>query len=635
MTDIKDKLLNRLGIADSMAVKAKATAQRLHQAAAKHHDAANSEIADLGRQIEAAGVGKDEDLERRYCRALVARRHMVQAHHLSGQDAARMPEVARLEKGRITKNPAQQSMGFEEEQHPRAAQGTVGQYKPGEFIPKGLQQANAGKVEAVAAAAEENVHPGLAEAHEAEPLTPKEDWKKNTTRSRAFKNWFGDWENDPEHASKVVATCGEPAETYEMRQRAAAKKKRAAPVFHGSGKGGFRSFDLSKTNPNGLVGPGFYFTENPDIAASYLGKEAPEMTLSRDLTDEDMDRLREWGNERRGLNGVSLMLNMAKNNTRHRFQSWLVQQDQLKGVLAVLGVSEEVRGQEKLYSCYLNMRNPWDCDRKLTKVDAEAIWQHWPADHPWKRDHADAVVDEFIEQATGKTSMELFGFFHNPFGFFHPSNFGTTEPGDTDWTKHPKVALMKALQAMGHDGLTHIGGTYAGTGDTKHRVWVAWEPNQIKANDNDIDGTFDPSNPDIYKALASDRDRPFVPPDMPEWRGRRPSADSYLPLNGVEDREKFRAMAKEMAGGTWTWTKPLIKCGDQLLTGSHRYAAAKVAGVPLKVMDVDRIFEEAGLDFKTLWEAVAQSYDGWLSNMDRALKLLPPDLLVHYGIDLG
>lgn len=33
-------------------------------------------------------------------------------------------------------------------------------------------------------------------------------------RTKAFKNWFGDWENDPENASKVVDRNGEPAIVY-------------------------------------------------------------------------------------------------------------------------------------------------------------------------------------------------------------------------------------------------------------------------------------------------------------------------------------------------------------------------------------------------------------------------------------
>ena len=33
-------------------------------------------------------------------------------------------------------------------------------------------------------------------------------------RTKAFKDWFGDWENDPENASKVVDENGEPMVVY-------------------------------------------------------------------------------------------------------------------------------------------------------------------------------------------------------------------------------------------------------------------------------------------------------------------------------------------------------------------------------------------------------------------------------------
>lgn len=51
-------------------------------------------------------------------------------------------------------------------------------------------------------------------------------------RTKAFKNWFGDWENDPKNASKVVDENGEPLVAY-----------------HGS-KNKFREFDKFKVGKN-------------------------------------------------------------------------------------------------------------------------------------------------------------------------------------------------------------------------------------------------------------------------------------------------------------------------------------------------------------------------------------------------
>jgi hypothetical protein len=67
-------------------------------------------------------------------------------------------------------------------------------------------------------------------------------------RTSAFKNWFGDWENDPVNASKVVDENGEPL-----------------VCFHGSNRefNVFRS-DVGRANDMGFYGRGFYFTFNTD-----------------------------------------------------------------------------------------------------------------------------------------------------------------------------------------------------------------------------------------------------------------------------------------------------------------------------------------------------------------------------------
>lgn len=74
-------------------------------------------------------------------------------------------------------------------------------------------------------------------------------------RSPEFKAWFGDWENDPENASKVVnPKTGEPL-----------------VVYHGT-NAKFTSFDKMKAgsgNDKGLRGKGFYLSPNPMTAANY------------------------------------------------------------------------------------------------------------------------------------------------------------------------------------------------------------------------------------------------------------------------------------------------------------------------------------------------------------------------------
>lgn len=65
-------------------------------------------------------------------------------------------------------------------------------------------------------------------------------------RTRSFKNWFGDWENNPENSSKVVDENGEPK-----------------VVQHGTPVEELHEFDIShlgdNTGDNGVYGAGFYF----------------------------------------------------------------------------------------------------------------------------------------------------------------------------------------------------------------------------------------------------------------------------------------------------------------------------------------------------------------------------------------
>ena len=75
---------------------------------------------------------------------------------------------------------------------------------------------------------------------------------ENVTDSQQFKRWFGDWENNPARASKVVNEDGTPK-----------------VVYHGS-PNAFTVFDYSKLGTTGTSqGKGFYFTDNRKMAENY------------------------------------------------------------------------------------------------------------------------------------------------------------------------------------------------------------------------------------------------------------------------------------------------------------------------------------------------------------------------------
>lgn len=70
-------------------------------------------------------------------------------------------------------------------------------------------------------------------------------------RTPAFKEWFGDWENDPDNASKVVnPKTGEPLVVYHNTEEQ------------------FHTFELSKARQNVDI-PAFFFATNPETAEGY------------------------------------------------------------------------------------------------------------------------------------------------------------------------------------------------------------------------------------------------------------------------------------------------------------------------------------------------------------------------------
>jgi len=67
---------------------------------------------------------------------------------------------------------------------------------------------------------------------------------------------------------------------------------------------------------------------------------------------------------------------------------------------------------------------------------------------------------------------------------------------DSNWSRRSKDIMTDYFKNKGHDGLTHVGGHNIGERD--HKVWIAFEPNQIKATTAQ---EFDPNSHDMYKSF--------------------------------------------------------------------------------------------------------------------------------------
>lgn len=84
------------------------------------------------------------------------------------------------------------------------------------------------------------------------PVSNLDERQYAQVRTKAFEEWFGDWQNDPEHSSKVVDENGEPL-----------------VVYHGTGTPDINIFDLDKT----VSGRAFWFAnEDAQKAVSYGSK---------------------------------------------------------------------------------------------------------------------------------------------------------------------------------------------------------------------------------------------------------------------------------------------------------------------------------------------------------------------------
>ena len=123
---------------------------------------------------------------------------------------------------------------------------------------------------------------------------------------------------------------------------------------------------------------------------------------------------------------------------------------------------------KQVYEVYLNIKNPMD-------MDATANIEEWQKAFP----DADFSASETNEDCF-KAMKEYFY--------------------DYEYTRHDAYEeAWYSITGMGYDGLTHIGGgRFNKADDTRHRVYIAYDPEQIK----NIDNTTPTSSADIRFSLS-------------------------------------------------------------------------------------------------------------------------------------
>jgi hypothetical protein len=339
---------------------------------------------------------------------------------------------------------------------------------------------------------------------------------------QSFKDWFGDWENDPANASKVVDENGRPKVVYHGTQR---------PDRIGS------RFRKSRATS----GPMAFFTANPEIGSSYAkGKSDTSLELPSDyagwfkykgkgmrsavdidrawwsLSEAERETIRqriytvgyENADEATGpivSNSSSIMgrdsidyeLRQARGNAlRALVETWLTsgslfnREEEFMQVLEAAGMDmarvtydSPFAVRSAVYPVYLSIKNPLNTSN--IPADVFAALEQAGKRKRAKRSaggNADAWDKNTI---SGKDWLEALRY--------------DMETGSTmAWTRIPDWAT-ETLAMLGYDGIHDTGGKYGGE---KHDVWIPFVETQVKSATGNR-GTFDPTNPDINYSIGS------------------------------------------------------------------------------------------------------------------------------------
>lgn len=119
-----------------------------------------------------------------------------------------------------------------------------------------------------------------------------------------------------------------------------------------------------------------------------------------------------------------------------------------------------------IYSTYLSIKNPLNMDKEANIGEWEKVFP----DADFTRVKTNGEAYRAVEE------------------FYRDEGYGRDEAS---------YDLQETIQhGLGYDGITHVGGGRVNKDGKKHRVYIAFSPEQIKSVNNS--GAFDPSNPNIY-----------------------------------------------------------------------------------------------------------------------------------------
>lgn len=382
-----------------------------------------------------------------------------------------------------------------------------------------------------------------------------------------FKNWFGDWENEPFNASKVTDSEGKPSAKNHQYEPAAPKI-----FYHGTPRGGFQKFAKHKDKGYNLFGQGFYFTDDQEVAESYAtrkseggkhygeeyrgfvdryGKE--EKYLSYGHVVAAMQRIKEGYPAIDGVPDFHPLVEALRHaqtggtiDSQKFFERYYElnkdydpEQDRdvegmhwaldiFMNLYSSLSGMQPQKSGAQVYQTFLNIRNPFEMEARLLpssydlmkkalskhfedgKVNFQRLFDKWD-----DRERGEAYRSGFdtheptdIKKVTWHHLLRLKQILKD-----HPRHKAVfARSGDNELTYTEMHYLLSAgnkdhgfmqkfanyLKRADYDGITYEGG-WENPIKKKHRVWIAFDPKQIKDVSNK---TFNPKDESIYKAFS-------------------------------------------------------------------------------------------------------------------------------------
>lgn len=484
----------------------------------------------------------------------------------------------------------------------------------------------------------------LTAVSESKTGSSNEATREDVVNTAEFKQWFRN--------SKVVDKNGKPL-----------------VVYHGTADKTFNIFEHGKTNPYSLYGGGFYFTEDKSIGETYATKEQSsygikdispdngqwdygnvkklvdttqkmqeelEIKYGRDKlsSSEYVDKLVNLAKEDPKTSNIMSSLNAfnkfglqtysnmnidsrqrerfndykkdkdyiavesADKNTgyvieKYELHSLMGESDEMKKLLAERGASFNVARQTPgVFEAYLSMEKPLDVDNHVLTADEQK-----------------AFGIAFEVRGLKQFKQDNPASYKEQFGGYPPESLRTVFLSLEQSKQYEKANdirknMKSIVQGLGYDGLTHIGGW--NMGGKPHRVWIAYEPNQIKSATDNI-GTFDVNNPDIRSSR-----REFTESDKKQFNQLKSGSSS-----GIQGKRTATASAlSDMASGKPVSRAEIVDFISKTLDipikqGKFRQHALGIFKVHPEVIRLKK-----DKDLETLYHEVGHALDKWIGLND-------------------